>query len=294
MRHAAYVQSGFKPPFVPTPTPLEGLVPPFYTNDGAPRSLSNLPMELDDRFHNLLALAPSTLTCSWSESADRKYRSLQGQGPYLLALNLYDNEEVLPSLASTILRVADYLGPANTYVSIFENGSTDRTPLGLAHLAAALTALGTGHTITSDPTPTSWSNADRIAQVSLVLRRRCTLSDLLALPVRMQLAVYRNIALAPVKRPSTNQQSFKDIVFINDVYVCPQDTFELLYQRQLQNAHAVCAVDWRATKPWPAALWPTSVKMYDNWVRRFQAYNGLVIFMALHSLGVDAGGDAGC
>ena len=125
------------------------------------------------------------------------------------------------------------------------------------------------------------------------MRRCCTLSDLMALPVRMQLAVYRNIALAPVKRPSTNQQSFKDVVFINCVYVCPEDTFELLYQRQLQDAHAVCAVDWRATKPWPAALWPTSVKMYGNWVRQFLAYKGLVIFMALRSHGVDAGSDAG-
>jgi len=81
-----------------------------------------------------------------------------------------------------------------------------------------------------------------------------------------QLSVYRNLALSPVNGTAPNGRSFEEVVFVNDVFACPRDALELLHQRKLQNAHATCAVDWRATRPAFRKLGFNSVKMYDNWV----------------------------
>lgn len=36
-----------------------------------------------------------------------------------------------------------------------------------------------------------------------------------------------------------------DLIFINDVFVCPTDILELLHQRRFQGASATCGMDWR-------------------------------------------------
>lgn len=83
-----------------------------------------------------------------------------------------------------------------------------------------------------------------------------------------QLSVYRNLALAPVNGTAPNGRPFEEVIFINDVFVCPRDALELLHQRRVQNAHATCAVDWRATRPTFRKFGFDSVKMYDNWVSK--------------------------
>ncbi|ORY89834.1 cryptococcal mannosyltransferase 1-domain-containing protein [Leucosporidium creatinivorum] len=204
---------------------------------------------LDKRLLELSA-PPSTLSCSWSTTDETKYAALPSGGPYFFALNLYNNQAVLPTLARTLLDLAHFLGTANTHISIFENGSTDNTTLALAHFAAALTSAGVSHTIVSDSRKTDWKKVDRIAQLS----------------------VYRNYALSPVNGTvggkDGRERSFEEVVFINDVFVCPRDALELLWQRKKQNAHAACAMDWRATQSWFGWLGFKSVKFYDNWVSR--------------------------
>jgi len=245
-RHNAYAQSVFSPPLEPLPKPVEHLVPSFSPTP----LLSNVQHELDQRLFSL-TLPPSTLPCDQlsspsfdgNSSFSTRYSSLPHSGPYLLALNLYNSQEVLPTLSKTLLTVSDFLGRQNVHVSIFENGSTDNTTLALAHLAAALSTLGIRHTIVSDPRPTPWAMVDRIDQ----------------------LAVYRNVALKPVTE-GLHGRDFEDVLFVNDVFAGPVDFLELLWQRREQEADAACALDWRGTKGFLSRWGAGSVKMYDSWV----------------------------
>lgn len=271
MRHEAYSTAVFARPLIPDPKPVEPRVAPFSrsssgntsqtqgTASGAAWAVQDVEAELQRRFDHLdLPSQPDfrALTCASldQESASssplvQRYAPLQSIGPSqarqgrtLLALNLYNSQDLLASLSRTLLAVTDYLGPSTVYVSIFENGSTDQTTTILAHLAAALTALGVEHTIVSDPRKTDWKAVDRIDQ----------------------LAVYRNVAIAPMTE--TPDGGWDDVVFINDVYVCPADILELVYQRKAQDADAACGTDWRRTKGL-GARWRSGVKFYDNWVR---------------------------
>ncbi|GAA5912193.1 glycosyltransferase family 69 protein [Sporobolomyces salmoneus] len=249
-RHNAMAQSVFSPSLQPIPQPLEPLVPPF-PNDNS--TFLEVQSHLDVRLLSL-GLPPSKLPTptlsslshfdSNSSFADR-YSSLPSSGPYLIALNLYNSQSVLPTLSKTLLSVSGFLGTQNVHVSIFENGSRDNTTLALAHLAAALTSLKVEHTIVSDSRSTDWKRVDRIDQ----------------------LAIYRNVALSPVTQ-GLNGQEFEDVLFINDVFVGPTDVLELLWQRREQESDAACAMDWRGTKGFLSRWGANSVKLYDNWVTR--------------------------
>ena len=169
MRHAAYGHSVFAKPLIPNPTPLEHTVDSFHLAQPQRSMPTNqqIKFELDNRLDSLLGLATPTLECEWSEEDERVYKPLRDQGPYLFALNLWNNQKVLPTIARTLLDLSDFLGPNSTHISIFENGSTDNTTQVMAHFAAALTARGVGHTIVSDPRKTDWKKVDRIAQVRI-------------------------------------------------------------------------------------------------------------------------------
>ncbi|GAA6043898.1 hypothetical protein JCM8097_004296 [Rhodosporidiobolus ruineniae] len=283
-RHNAYAQAVFGPPMVPEPVEVEERVDAFPAWMGRNGSrvtqgergglgdevalqgveeeesrLAAILSELDTRFDGLSLPSSTALPCAdVSSSPDllARYSPLRGvgsslsharAGPTLLALNLYNSAHVLPALSRTLVTLSSFLGPETVHVSIFENGSTDETTDALAHLAAALTVLGAPHTITSDPRATDWKKVDRIAQ----------------------LALYRNIVLEPLTHssPFNTTSPPQDIVFINDVFLCPRDVLELLFQRKTQEADAACAMDWRQNKGM-AKLWNGSVKFYDNWVAR--------------------------
>ncbi|GAA5914668.1 hypothetical protein JCM6882_003597 [Rhodosporidiobolus microsporus] len=214
--------------------------------------------ELDARFAALDLPSSTTLPCSSLDANPTlfaRYSPLRGvasspsharSGPTFFALNLYNSQHVLPSLSRTLLTLSSFLGPETVHISIFENGSTDNTTVALAHLAAALSALGTPHTIVSDPRKTDWKHFDRIET----------------------LAMYRNIALDPLNQaPLNGTNAPQDIVFINDVFVCPADALELVSQRKAQDADAACALDWQPNSG-TAAWWDTKVRMYDSWVAR--------------------------
>lgn len=244
LRHDAYGHSVFANPLIPQGQPVEPRVPPFSLPSNP--SLTAIQSALDSRL-TTLGLPNSTLSCPFTSQDQLKYARLPSGGPYFFALNLYNNQVVLPTLARTLLSLSDFLGRDKTHISIFENGSKDHTTTALAHFAASLTSAGIGHTILSDPRKTDWTRVDRIAQLS----------------------VYRNYALAPINDTVTwggggEPRSFEEVLFINDVFLCPKDALELLWQRKEQNAHAACAMDWRATESWFGWLGFKSVKFYDN------------------------------
>ncbi|GAA6043881.1 hypothetical protein JCM8097_004281 [Rhodosporidiobolus ruineniae] len=266
-RHNAFAYAVFSAPLIPEPKPVEGLVAPFSSRwtavDAAAASSSLNPGdvdavldELDARFDSLALPSSTELSCAAVEehpSLLSRYSPLRGLGPAssharsrptLFALNLYNSEAVVPSLSRTLLSLATFLGPETIHVSIFENGSRDNTTVALAHLAASLTAANVPHTITSDPRRTDWTKVERITQ----------------------LAVYRNVAFEPLWLFNTTDP-FEDVIAHNDVFSCPKDLLELLFQRKAQNADAACGMDWRGNGGL-AKQWNHDVKFYDNWVSR--------------------------
>lgn len=241
LRHDAYAHSVFALPMIPTPVDVEGLVPVVDS-----RGLG-FQDELDTRLEGL-GLPRSSLKCEWGDADEERFRGLKDDGPYLFALNLWNNQVVFPTLSRTLLSLSNYLGTENVFISIFENGSTDNTTLAMANFASVLTAAGVDHRIVSDKRKTNWKKVDRIAQLS----------------------VYRNVALEALK-----EREFKDVVFVNDVFVCERDALELLYQKRLQGADATCGMDWRETKSWwqRLGLIGGSVKYYDNCVSRLSLFS---------------------
>lgn len=238
LRHDAYAKSVFARPLIPNAHPIEPLASAF---PPSPASHAALQSTLDTRLH-ALSIPPSTLPCAWTRADEERYGYLANKGRYLFALNLWNNQIVFPTLSRTLLHLSYFLGLDNVHISIFENGSSDNTTFAMAELAAGLTSAGVGHTIVSDERRTDWKKVDRIAQ----------------------LAVYRNLVLAPLNGTKEGEKEFGEIVFINDVFVCPRDALELLHQREVQSAHAACALDWRATSSWLGKIGFSSVKFYDN------------------------------
>lgn len=269
LRQEAYAHSVFAAPLIPNFNLVEDLVPPLDPlSKLKDPTREELQEQLDSRLLSL-GLPISTLPCSIPTATLSTYLSVLSPSPSsshnflpktLIALNLYNNQEVFPTLSRSLLTLAFILGPSSIHVSIFENGSTDKTTMAMAHFAAVLTKAGVEHTILSDVAKTQWSKVDRIAQ----------------------LAVYRNIVLEPLfgndnggknasRAPGrkgsdrlAKADEWDSILFINDVFFCPSDALELLYQRKIQKADAACALDWRATQSWLRWFGWTGVKFYDN------------------------------
>lgn len=228
----------FAPPLIPVTQAVNSLADPFTGSE-------SVQGELTSRLVSL-GLAPSSIVCPWDTTIDPPlYSSLQMQGPYLIGLNLYNSAHIIPTLSTALLAVSTFLGPANVHISIFENGSTDKTKVALAHFARSLGVLGVEHTILSDDRATDWKSVAKIEQ----------------------LAVYRNVIIEPLLMNRT--EAFKSIIVLNDVFVCARDILELLREKMEQEADAVCAIDWRETRSWARRMGWNGVKLYDNWVRLF-------------------------
>jgi len=114
-RHNAYAQSVFSPSLQPNPQTLEPLVPPFGSNLPTNPSLFDAQSQLDERLLSL-SLPPSTLSSPALSAPSHfdsnttlatRYSSLPSSGPYLFALNLYNSQTVIPTLAQTLLSVSD-------------------------------------------------------------------------------------------------------------------------------------------------------------------------------------------
>ncbi|KPV77808.1 glycosyltransferase family 69 protein [Rhodotorula graminis WP1] len=206
-RHAALATAVFAPPLEPRPVSVEWAAPPFPPSGAAQAQAAAKPdhaagrdgvdqveRELDRRYVDELGLPSTTgdLRCASvvdSAALSRRYDGLRAPPSgvtssttkTLVALNLYNSELVIPALSHALLAVASFLGPANVHISIFENGSTDRTVAALAHLARALSALGADHDVVSDPRTTDWKKVDRIDQLAvfrnLLFQRRVQGAD---------------------------------------------------------------------------------------------------------------------
>jgi len=158
-----------------------------------------------------------------------------------IALALFDSEIILPALSSTIIGVIGILQKRYTiHISIYENGSTDKTREFLGEFAAALVAMNV-KTIVFRGSNTQTTDKSKI----------------------QALAEIRNEALLPLLR--VRNASKGDLLFINDVITCPFDLLELLHQLHLQKAHMAASTDWNTIYEDDPLPQP---QLYDKWVTR--------------------------
>ncbi|KAJ2702311.1 hypothetical protein H4218_000956 [Coemansia sp. IMI 209128] len=169
-------------------------------------------------------------------SAERRYRNMTSGGiePVFIAANLYNSESVLPNMAAQLLALADTLGHTRLFVSIYENGSRDKTKEILNRFNETLTALGIPHRVIADDRPKP-KHTHRIEY----------------------LAALRNLALEPLY---SSNAAYGRVVYLNDMFFCLTDLLELVFQSQAHRAHLTCAEDFE--------LKHGSLTFYDTWVAR--------------------------
>ncbi|KAI0314893.1 cryptococcal mannosyltransferase 1-domain-containing protein [Amylostereum chailletii] len=180
--------------------------------------------------------------CSWRPWHEDRYADL-AQKNIFIAINLYNNEDVLPTFFQEFPLLIERLGRHRVYISIYENNSKDKTVELLEKFDEMLTALGIAHRIVAlGRDATSYKeDGHRIDLLSAV----------------------RNAAMEPLYSGVAAQHvpgnAFDEVLWMNDVFHCRADIFEVLYQKRLQGANQVCAVDWGG--------WGDYV-VYDRWVLR--------------------------
>ena len=237
--HAVYTHSW-------TPSRLmeiEGLIDadPFVSFDSrisSPLIESSLSTELRQRFRYAQYPICDNNFDRFSNILQPYTPKLLRRHPIAIAINLHNSADIIPAQSIALVEAISYLlSRHKVYLSIFENGSTDRTKERLADLAAALDRLGIdGLFIRSSHLKSDFQSDDRII----------LLSEL------------RNQALDRLL-PHANGGT---LIFLNDVITCASDILELVYQRMLQQADAVVSNDWTTlgSSPYP--------RLYDLWVTR--------------------------
>ena len=167
-----------------------------------------------------------------------RYDGLKGQtNKFLIALNSYQNMDVLPNMIYHWFGLILVLGCENVVFSIYENGSQDLTRGLIRMFRDGLRGLRVGYRMHVDSQKTDWKSVHRIEE----------------------LAKMRNLALAPIwdKRFGSG---FEYVVFFNDVVFGLEDVLELVYQAMVQKTALTCGMDY--------ADWPDGLTYYDVWVGR--------------------------
>ncbi|CAF1248074.1 unnamed protein product [Adineta steineri] len=127
--------------------------------------------------------------------------------------------------------------PSSVFLSIYESGSQDATPLKLDLLAAKLRKLGVPHRI--------------------VTRGKWTRSTIK--PRIQHLAKVRNAVLQPLyQQPS---YTYTQIIFLNDVLFCTEDVLTLVQSQVQTKALLHCGLDFAVSST-------HKVHFYDVWVMR--------------------------
>lgn len=159
-----------------------------------------------------------------------------------IALNLHNNEDVIPDFLVQLLDLVHYLGRKNIFISIYESGSFDTTKVYLRFLEIFLSTWRVEYVIRTSPEKRSDSD-HRIEY----------------------LARARNEAMRPLYDDVRGaQRRFQKVLFFNDIFFCADDVKELLYQSVHQRSDLTCAMDFDKAYP---QLNP-QLGFYDTWVAR--------------------------
>ncbi|KAJ2241797.1 hypothetical protein GGI13_007196 [Coemansia sp. RSA 455] len=135
-------------------------------------------------------------------------------------------------MALQLLALADTLGHGQVFISIYENGSEDRTKEILHRFDSMLESLGITHRILADNT--------------------CKLRNMHRIEY---LAKVRNLALEPLY---SSDAKYGRVLFINDIFFCMTDLLELLFQARTHSAHLTCGEDFDMFNGAPG--------FYDIWI----------------------------
>jgi hypothetical protein len=158
-----------------------------------------------------------------------KDQVIRGQKFYIVA-NLFNNENILNDWTSEMMKLINYLGPENTYVSIFENGdSTDNTPHLLKQFEDDLNKIGVVNKIITDKYVVK-GKYERIVFLSML--RNQAMHFLYEIP---------NLDLDKTK-----------ILFFNDIIFTYEDVIRLLNTND-QDYTLTCGLDFYES-------------FYDTWV----------------------------
>jgi len=158
-----------------------------------------LPDAAHGYFYPTCTLRPERYASTLSKSAQGYFKRNKDKHVASFAINLHESEAVVPTQALALLEAIDQLLPHHrVYVSIYENGSSDKTPALLSDFGAALQALGVdGIFLHASHMLSDYNMQDRITM----------------------LAEIRNSALKPLMPYATNAAAAGQgtLVFVNDV-----------------------------------------------------------------------------
>jgi alpha-1,3-mannosyltransferase len=210
---------------------------------------------------------------------------------FFIAVNLRDAQPVLVNLLTQIVKFVHFVGKDRVYISIFENGSKDRTSLLLKEFKSILESLGIPNTVISmeepdlaDPDRVKWHGWREMFVEYLEQRTGMKFdgfNDALAkirskrpiahlereMPrIRVQyMAELRNAVIKPLFT-STGWKDDDDsvlVLFLNDVIFSYKDLIELIGTGADDSAEVgeisydgVCSLDF------------SGLKLYDTWVIR--------------------------
>ncbi|KAG9122678.1 hypothetical protein FRC07_000853 [Ceratobasidium sp. 392] len=166
--------------------------------------------------------------CGLAAPDKERYAELRQGGRIFVAINLLQNEELMPTLVRELLALLEELGPERVFVSIYENASMDLTVMHLRLLCKILDAVGAPYRVIARGL-TELQQKEHGHRIS-------------------RLAYLRNTVLEPLflAQNSTSQtphDSFETVIFLNDVFFC--------------HATQACGLDFG-----PRGL------VYDRWVLR--------------------------
>ena len=177
---------------------------------------------------------PNILPCK--NKNDGRYDGLKGKYTYLITINLYNNEDILPGMMHNLLKVIDsYLTKEKVYVRVYESGSTDKTKKILKDFYKLMTTMEINFEIETSPLVKNDVYMNRIDYLVYI----------------------RNYAMRPLVY---NRLKVDYVLFLNDIYYCYYDLLELIHQQVLNGAHLVGGMDYMYLNRYERLLF------YDSWV----------------------------
>ncbi|OLY81342.1 Alpha-1,3-mannosyltransferase CMT1 [Smittium mucronatum] len=159
---------------------------------------------------------------------------------YFFAINLYNNEEVIPYMIQELMLLFKFFGVENIFLSLYENGSKDNTKKLLRDFSEYLKTFDIKHdfVLEDGSRPKEFHRIEYLAKV-------------------------RNRALDPLEKEKKKGRVYDKIIFMNDIFFCRNDILELVYQSDFQGSDLTCPLDFFSEPDWENKL-----IFRDTWVAR--------------------------
>nr|CAG8487819.1 7779_t:CDS:2 [Entrophospora candida] len=196
------------------------------------------------------------------------------QQKIFIAANFYNNEDILYDFNEQLLKLIQILKPENVYVSIFENGSKDKTKSLLYTLQSSLNLLGVANTIITDDNSKRYDR--RIPYMANLRNQIIYFNDILW-------SVSDILTLL-----ETNNYDY-DAVCAMDYYWTFYDTFAtrelplpFSYSSEPSSLNVSDSYPWPPTSYYPYFYNPTVQQQIYNGepVQVFSCWNGVVVMNA--------------